>query len=49
MAGVTYTTGLVVIPPEAAWPPIQAIRAEHDRKLRRWMPHITLIYPFLPP
>jgi 2'-5' RNA ligase len=44
-----YTTGLVLIPPRDAWPPIQAIRAEHDRKLRRWMPHITLIYPFVPP
>src|SRR3954452_14619991 len=48
MAEVTYTTGLVIIPPESAWPPLQAIRAEHDRKLRRWMPHVTLIYPFLP-
>jgi hypothetical protein len=49
MAEVTYTTGLVVIPPASAWPPIQAIRAERDHKLRRWMPHITLAYPFLPP
>src|SRR4051794_12014728 len=49
MAEVTHTTGLVVIPPASAWPPIQAIRAEHDRKLRGWMPHVTLIYPFLPP
>ena len=47
MAQVTYKTGLVTIAQPAAWPPIQAIRAEHDRKLRRWMPHITPIYPFL--
>ena len=47
MAQVTYKTGLVTIPQPAAWPPIQALRAAHDRKLRRWMPHITLIYPFL--
>ena len=29
-----------VIPPEDAWAPIQAIRQEHDRGFRRWMPHI---------
>src|SRR3954447_14785274 len=48
MAEVTHKTALVVIPPGWAWPPIQAIRAEHDRKVGRWMPHITLVYPFLP-
>ena len=41
MAQVTYKTGLVTIPQSAAWPPIHAIRAEHIRHLRRWMPHIT--------
>ena len=46
MAQVTHQTGQVIIPPPTAWPPIQAIRAEHDRKLRRRMPHITPIYPF---
>jgi 2'-5' RNA ligase len=45
---VTYKTALVIIPPETVWPPIQAVRTEHDRKIARWMPHITLIYPFLP-
>ena len=49
MTQVTHKTALVVIPPGSAWPPIQAIRAEHDRKVGRWMPHITLVYPFLPP
>jgi 2'-5' RNA ligase len=48
MTQVTHKTALVVIPPEPAWPSIQAIRAEHDRKVGRWMPHITLVYPFLP-
>ena len=47
MIQVTHKTAMVVIPPESAWPPIQAIRAEHDRKVGRWMPHITLVYPFL--
>jgi len=48
MSKLTYTTAIVVIPPEGIWPPIQAIRANHDAKLRRWMPHISLAYPFLP-
>jgi 2'-5' RNA ligase len=48
MTELTHKTALVVIPPESAWPPIQAIRAAHDRKVGRWMPHINLVYPFLP-
>jgi len=48
MAAVTYTTAIVVIPPQETWAAIQAIRQQHDRKFRRWMPHITLIYPFRP-
>jgi 2'-5' RNA ligase len=44
----THKTAVVLIPPEAAWPPIQAIRRRHDRGFQRWMPHITLLYPFRP-
>lgn len=44
----THHTAVVVIPPEALWPPIQAIRERHDRQVRRWMPHINLLYPFRP-
>lgn len=46
--GKTHTTALVVIPPEEVWEPIQALRRRYDRKVRRWMPHITLLYPFRP-
>lgn len=42
----TRKNAIVLIPPEQIWPPIQEIRSAHDRQYRRWMPHITLIYPF---
>lgn len=44
----THKSAVVVIPPEDIWPPIQQVRLKHDRQLRRWMPHITLVYPFRP-
>jgi 2'-5' RNA ligase len=44
----THTTAVVLIPPREIWEPIQAIRREHDRQVRRWMPHVTLVYPFRP-
>jgi RNA 2',3'-cyclic 3'-phosphodiesterase len=44
----TYTTAVVLIPSSEIWGPIQAIRRAHDRHIRRWMPHITLLYPFRP-
>ncbi len=45
----THRAALVVLPPEALWPPIQAFRRRHDRQHRRWPPHINLLYPFLAP
>ena len=48
MTAKTHTTAVVIVPPPSVWPPIQAIRQRHDRNLRRWMPHITLLYPFAP-
>jgi 2'-5' RNA ligase len=44
----THTTAAVLIPPTELWGPIQAIRRVHDRQVWRWMPHITLLYPFRP-
>jgi 2'-5' RNA ligase len=38
----------VIIPPDDLRPPIQAIRRRYDRQVQRWMPHITLLYPFRP-
>ncbi len=48
MPNKTHTTAVVLIPPETGQPPIQAIRRVHDRNYQRWMPHITLLYPFAP-
>jgi 2'-5' RNA ligase len=48
MAVKTHKTAVVLIPPQERWEPIQTIRRRHDRHLRRWMPHVTLIYPFRP-
>ena len=47
-AAKSYKTAVVVIPPEHLWGPIQGLRKRYDRNYRRWMPHITLLYPFLP-
>ncbi|HOB75483.1 MAG TPA: 2'-5' RNA ligase family protein [Phycisphaerae bacterium] len=44
----THQTAIAVVPPEWCWEPIQAIRRVHDRQVRRWMPHINLVYPFRP-
>ena len=44
----TFTTAVVLIPPGEVQSAIQAIRQVHDRHFRRWMPHITLVYPFRP-
>ncbi|UCF35164.1 MAG: 2'-5' RNA ligase family protein [Phycisphaerales bacterium] len=48
MAEKTHQTAVVLIPPQEVWEPIQAIRRVHDRQVRRWMPHVTLLYPFVP-
>ncbi len=47
-AGKTFLAAVVAIPPEGLWEPIQSIRRRFDRHLRRWMPHVTLLYPFRP-
>ncbi|MCE9666496.1 RNA repair domain-containing protein [Myxococcus stipitatus] len=45
---LVHRTAVVLIPPESVWDPIQALRKKHDAKFERWMPHVTLLYPFLP-
>ena len=48
MTGKTHKSAVVIVPPKELWEPIQTIRRIHDRQVRRWMPHITLLYPFVP-
>ena len=48
MADKTHQSALVIIPPKDVWEPIQSVRREHDKQFKRWMPHITLLYPFFP-
>jgi poly(A) polymerase len=43
-----HQAAVVLIPPEELWGPIQALRSQHDRTYERWMPHVTLLYPFVP-
>ncbi|MFX0076450.1 MAG: 2'-5' RNA ligase family protein [Candidatus Hermodarchaeota archaeon] len=43
-----YTTAVVIIPPREIWGSIQDIRRKYDKQIHRWMPHITLLYPFRP-
>ena len=43
-----HSTAVVIIPPKKIWDAIQVIRKKYDRHIHRWMPHITLLYPFKP-
>ena len=44
----TQHAAVVVVPQRDLWEPIQAIRRRYDRNFQRWMPHMTLLYPFWP-
>jgi len=43
-----YTTAAIVMPPDEIWTQIQEIRERHDKAYQRWMPHINLLFPFVP-
>ena len=43
----THQSAVVLVPPPDVWEPIQSIRRVHDRQVHRWMPHVTLLYPFV--
>lgn len=44
-----FHTALVIIPSNDIWEDIQEIRKEYDSHFQRWMPHITILFPFVSP
>eukprot|EP00761_Pharyngomonas_kirbyi_P006465 gb/GECH01006472.1/.p1 GENE.gb/GECH01006472.1/~~gb/GECH01006472.1/.p1 ORF type:complete len:146 (+),score=33.01 gb/GECH01006472.1/:1-438(+) len=52
LPSTTHRSAIAVIPPRPqdprGWDTIQEIRSQHDKAYHRWMPHINIVYPFLP-
>src|SRR5271156_3524501 len=45
----SFSTAIVILPPESLHNKINILRSIYDKSYPRWAPHITMAMPFMPP